>query len=188
VEVVIDQQGVPSSVKSATSLPDNVVQALAKWRFRPGRRKGAPVGYRVGILVPTHRKIGEMVGRMSRSWNFSREVNDTFAGAKDLDRSTAAHLDEDLTRSPSNRTARLTLPAYSRTASDLDALQIRLRQLLWFAPNQPKHEVLAGPFATEAGRGQRRPGTPAKFSQRHVSSPPTAPPNLGCMHGCGQNR
>jgi hypothetical protein len=35
-EVVIDQQGVPSSVKSATSLPDNVVQALAKWRFRPG--------------------------------------------------------------------------------------------------------------------------------------------------------
>jgi hypothetical protein len=98
--------------------------------------------------VPTHRKIGELVGRMSRSWNFSREVNDTFAGAKDLDRSTAAHLDEDLTRSPSNRTARLTLPAYSRTASDLDALQIRLRQLLWFASNQPKHEVLAGPFAS----------------------------------------
>jgi hypothetical protein len=50
VEVVIDQQGVPFSVKSATSLPDNVVQALAKWRFRPGRRNGAPVGYRVGCL------------------------------------------------------------------------------------------------------------------------------------------
>src|SRR6516165_1930274 len=89
-----------------------------------------------------------MVGRLSRSWTFSKEVNDTFAGAKDLDVSTAAHLDEDLTRSPSNLTARLTLLAYSRTASDLDALQIRLRQLLWFASNQPKHEVLAGPFAS----------------------------------------
>ena len=27
-------------------------------------------------------------------------------------------------------------------------MQIRLRQLLWFASNQPKHEVLAGPFAS----------------------------------------
>lgn len=62
VEVVIDQQGVPFSVKSATSLPDNVVQALAKWRFRPARGNGAPVGYRVGILVPIHREIGEMIG------------------------------------------------------------------------------------------------------------------------------
>ena len=85
---------------------------------------------------------------MSRLWTFSKEVNDAFAGAKDLDVSSAAHLDEDLTRSPSNLTARLTLLAYSRTASDLDALQIRLRQLLWFASNQPKHEVLAGPFAS----------------------------------------
>jgi hypothetical protein len=79
VEVVIDQQRVPFSVKSAPSPPDNVVQALAKWRFRLGRRNGAPVGYRVGILVPIRREIGEMIGRMSRSWNFSREVNDAFA-------------------------------------------------------------------------------------------------------------
>jgi hypothetical protein len=93
VEMVIDQQGVPFSVKSATSLPDNVVQALAKWRFRPARRNGAPVGYRVGIPVSIHRRIREQF-------------------------------------------------------RNLDALQIRLLQLLWFASNQPKHEVWAGPLAS----------------------------------------
>lgn len=84
---------------------------------------------------------------MSRSWNFSREVNDAFAGAKDLDRSTAAHLDEDLTTSPSNLTARLTLLAYSRTASESRCLANSLLQLLWFASNQAQHEVWAGCLA-----------------------------------------
>ena len=31
---------------------------------------------------------------------------------------------------------------------NLDKLQIRLLQLLWFASNQPKHEVWAGPLAS----------------------------------------
>ena len=72
--------------------------------------------------MPIHREIGEMVGRMSRSWTFSKEVNDAFAGAKDLDVSSAAHLDEDLTRSPSNLIARLTLLAYSRRPSESPSL------------------------------------------------------------------
>jgi TonB family protein len=148
VEVVIDQQGVPFSLKSATSLPDTVVEALAKWRYRPARRNGVPVGYRLTILVPIHRPIEEMVSRMSRSWSFSRDMNAAFAAGRDLDSSKTARLEKDLTRNPADLNARLTLLAYSRMASDPVAAQIRLRQLLWFASNEPKHEVLAGPFAS----------------------------------------
>ncbi len=155
VDVVVDQQGFPFSVKSVTSLPDNVVQALSNWRFRPARRNGDPVGYMVRILVPIHRPIEEMVGRASRSWNFSKEVNDVFAAAKDVDSSAAARLQENLAANPDNLSARLELLAYSRTATDPGIASIRLRQLLWFAANQPKHEILGAPFATP------NPRTPA---------------------------
>ncbi|MGA2715281.1 MAG: hypothetical protein ABSG41_19445 [Bryobacteraceae bacterium] len=35
VEMVIDREGNPFSLKATSSLPDNVVEALSRWRFRP---------------------------------------------------------------------------------------------------------------------------------------------------------
>ena len=148
VELTIDQQGVPFALKSATSLPDSVVQALAKWRFRPAKQNGVPVGFRVPILVPVHRPIAEMVGRMTRSWYFSKEVNDAFAATKDIDSAKAAGLEDDLKSFPANLRDRMMLLAYARSGSGPEMLQTELRQLLWFAANDPKHEVLAGPFAS----------------------------------------
>jgi hypothetical protein len=37
-----------------------------------------------------HREIGEMIGRMSRSWNFSREVNDSDKKPLESDRTSDA--------------------------------------------------------------------------------------------------
>ena len=38
VQMIVDERGNPFALNSTTSLPDNVVQALAKWRFRPGMK------------------------------------------------------------------------------------------------------------------------------------------------------
>jgi hypothetical protein len=148
VEMVVDTQGVPFSLRSSASLPDNVVQALAKWRFRPARRNGVAVAYRVTIRVPIHRPMEEMAGRTRRSWSPSKELSDAFAAAKDLDAAKASQLEQSLLRGPFNPPAHLTLLRYSATATDAGAGPMRLRQLLWFVKNQPDSEVLDGPLAT----------------------------------------
>jgi hypothetical protein len=40
VEMVVDAKGIPFSLSNTSGLPDNVVQALAQWRFRPGEKDG----------------------------------------------------------------------------------------------------------------------------------------------------
>jgi hypothetical protein len=145
VEMVVNQEGIPFSLKSATGLTDNVVQALAKWRFRPARKNGAFVASAVTIFVPIHRPIEVMMGRMVRFWSTSKDMMEAFAAAKDLDVGKAAKLEEDLTGNPENLKARLTLLAYATAAPSSEATQMRLRQILWLAKNMPKAEILGTP-------------------------------------------
>jgi TonB family protein len=147
VEMVIDQQGVPFSLTSVTSLPDHIVEALMAWRYRPARKNGAVTAFRIPILVPIHRPVQDMIGRMSRSWGSSKDANDAFRAAKTLDAAGAARLEEELAANPENLNARMTLLAYN--ASDAPgALSMRLRQIAWFANRDLKANILGSPLAS----------------------------------------
>lgn len=66
VKLVIDEHGDLFSLQSATSLPDNVVQALSKWKFRPGTQNGKPVAFTVPIALSIRRSADEIVKLTSR--------------------------------------------------------------------------------------------------------------------------
>ena len=145
VEIIIDTEGVPFSLKSLTSLPDNVVEAISKWRFRPAKNNGTAVGYRLPTLIPIHRLAEDLQTR--RSQNRLKEIDDAFVGAKQLDAAAAARLEQQLISNPNDVGVRLTLLAFARMGADEETRQMRLRQILWFAANRPDHDVLAAPYA-----------------------------------------
>ena len=150
VSLVIDQEGAPFSVKSTTSLPDNVVQAFSKWRFRPARKNGAAAASMVTVLVPIHRPVEERIASMRRLWSRPKEIDDAFAAAKGLDEAGASRLEEGLKSGPGDELARLELLAYAAAAPGPNASRIRLEQALWFAKNNPQSDVLSAPYGIPA--------------------------------------
>ena len=148
VQVIVDPQGIPLSLISNTGLPDYVVQALSQWRFRPAPKSKTGAGYAVTVRLPIRRPVGDMIGGMGRFWHASRKaVDDAFAAAKDLDETRAAALEKDLAANPDNLNARLSLLAFAAAASGPDAVQLRLRQILWLAKNMPGAQVLGAPLS-----------------------------------------
>jgi len=149
VEVVIDEQGIPFALKSATGIPDNVVQALSAWRFHPARMNGKAAASAVAVLIPIHRSM-DRASAMARSSRSSKELSDAFTAAKDLNEEKAVRLEEDFRDDISNVTSHLTLLVYLRSLHGEAASQMRLRQILWLAENYPTSEALGAPYAVPA--------------------------------------
>ena len=148
VEIVIDQQGAPFSLKSMTSLPDNVVRAMSKWRFRPAKKNGTAVGYRLSVVMPIRRPVHKIGQTRSQKLARGKEMTDAFAAAKDLNLTDAVGMEQQLSPRADNVSAHLTLLAFSRAGTDESTKQMRLRQILWLSINHPGHDVLAAPYAT----------------------------------------
>jgi TonB family protein len=151
VQLIVDPHGVPFSVISAPGLPDNVVQALSKWRFHSDRGSAAAAGRSVTIRIPIRRTIGEAIEGVGRFWHPSRRaVDGAFASAKDLDDARAATLEQDLASvpaaAPEALNGRLSLLAYATSSAAPDSVQMRLRQLLWLAKNMPTAQILGAPL------------------------------------------
>jgi len=148
VKLVIDEHGDLFSLQSATSLPDNVVQALSKWKFRPGTQNGKPVAFTVPIALSIRRSADEMVKLTSRPsltddgpWPAAVQE-----GLK-LTPENAAKLERKLKDTPDSAPSRAALITYASRKIEIEkaAKQLQVQQISWFVLLQPDAAPLANP-------------------------------------------
>jgi TonB family protein len=150
VKLVVDERGDLYSVDSVTSLPDNVVQALSKWKFRPGTKDGKPVAITVTTSIPVRRPANELVQRAMRPWvkdELDGQAPDQ-AGLK-LTADAALRLEQKLKDSADSAASRATLLRYAarKVGIDKTAPQLQSRQVSWFVRNRPGTALLVSPPA-----------------------------------------
>ena len=152
-EMVVDAEGVPYSLKGA--LPDNVVIALSKWRFQPGKKDGRPAAFGLVIKVPVRRTINPDVERSygqygrNPSFLFSKELNDAVKSGAELDAAGAAEILKSLAAAPENINARAALLAYwanAKLAKTEELRKARLEQIVWLVQNAPESVLWASPL------------------------------------------
>jgi hypothetical protein len=159
VELIVDARGVPFSVVSSGGLPDNVVEALEKWKFNPGKKDGKDVPFSVVLNLPIRNALTPAsVRQMRRRWFApTRELDDAIRKGFRIDEATVGDATRSLTADPQNLNARATLLAYSSTASGgvgmADQWKARAEQIAWLAENQPAAPVLGSPLSTLACDG-----------------------------------
>lgn len=150
VKLVVDQRGDIYSLDSFTGLPDNVVQALFKWKFRPGTKDGKPVAITLTTSIPVRRPVNQLVQRAIRpSLADEREVDAGIQVGLKLTPEGAAKLEQklkDIADSAASRAALLTY-ASKRIEVDKTAKQLQVQQISWFLRNQPGTGVLVSPSA-----------------------------------------
>jgi hypothetical protein len=153
VEMVIDPHGVPYSLSANSGLPDNVVEALARWRFRPGKKDGKDAAFAIVLKVPVRRELTAATQRATRRrWSPpSVELNDAIKRGRALDARDLPDIERALQADPQNASARATLLAYTATlpatAETQEARKIRADQIVWLTQNQPASPILGSPLA-----------------------------------------
>jgi hypothetical protein len=167
VHMGIGPDGAPFDLNAVAPLPDNVVRALAQWRFQPGTRGGQPVAYSIGLNVRVHRPITRAVeSSLRRRWPaMDKEVKDAMQAGKALDAAGAAQLERGLAGNPASLRDRIALLAYFASepaaANSDETRKARADQIAWLVENSPDAAVLdsplalinaaAGPLADQAG-------------------------------------
>ena len=152
VRMTVAPDGTPWDLNAVAPLPDNVVRALAQWRFDPGTHDGQPVAFTVGLNVPVRRPITHALElSLRRRWStWNKEINDAIKAGAALDAAGAAQLEQGLAESPASLPARISLLTYFAKASgsaNADAVKSRADQIAWLAENLPDSPILASPFA-----------------------------------------
>ncbi|HYL78386.1 MAG TPA: energy transducer TonB [Bryobacteraceae bacterium] len=160
VEMIVDQEGVPFSLSAeprgvsppaVSSLPDNVVEALSKWRFRPEKKNGQNIAFSILLTVPVRRAIGRWPERAFRQrWRAAKESMDAIKAAKELDAASATRLAQRIDADPSDANARATMLVYLAGAKGGDAGEVRktrLQNILWLVQNHPDLDILGGPYS-----------------------------------------
>jgi len=150
VKLVLDERGDLYSLDSMMGLPDNVVQALAKWKFRPATREGKPTAITISISIPVRRAANELVQLASRpsAPDGLDQQPTTEAGLK-LTPDSAAKLAQKLKESANSAPSRGALLTYASRRIEIDktAKQLQAEQISWFVRNQPGAGLLSGPAA-----------------------------------------
>ena len=149
VDLTVDADGIPYSLKG--TVPDNVVMALSKWRFQPGKKDGRAAAFSVSIRVPVRRTINPDVEfTYGRRWTFfAKELTDAFKSGAELDAAGAAQIRQNLAADPKNINARATLLAYYATAMSANSEELRkgrLEQIVWLVQNAPESALWASPL------------------------------------------
>lgn len=161
VEMVVDAQGIPYSLKGA--LPDNVVIALSKWRFQPGKKDGHPAAFGLLIKVPVRHTINPDIestyGQYGQNHSFllSKELNIAIKAGAELDAAGAAEVLKSLEAAPENINARATLLAYyayGKLPKTQELRQARLEQIAWLVQNAPESALWASPLLQINAQGE----------------------------------
>ncbi len=154
VDMVIDSHGIPFSLEAAgSSLPNNVVEALALWVYEPATEGGKAVSFSVRLVVPVRRAITAQLARaFQRSWGGrANELQEQIKAGSRLDAAGAGKLENRLKSSPDDVGARSRLLAcYAGEAGGLNAPELvkaRARHIAWLVANHPDAEILGGPLA-----------------------------------------
>ena len=150
VKLVLDERGDLYSLDSMMGLSDNVVGALAKWKFRPGSKDGKPVAITVSIGIPVRIAANELVRRAIRpSVPDELDQQPTSETASKLTPESAAKLEQKLKNTADSAPSRAALLIYASRRIELDKTAKRLQtaQISWFVRNQPGTGLLSGPAA-----------------------------------------
>jgi TonB family protein len=153
VEMVVDAKGVPFSLSSTSGLPDNVVQALAQWRFRPGKKDGKNETFVMKYNVPIRDAWTPASVRATRRRWFAptKELKEAIEKGYALDASEFPALKQTLEASPQDANVRATLFSYSSTrqtdTQPDESAKTRTALLSWLIENQPSAPLLGSPLA-----------------------------------------
>ena len=148
VQMVVDERGNPFALTSTSSLPDNVVQALSKWRFRPGTKNRSYTSFTLVVNVPVRRPLSDYLQSAGRpsylTDGLSQVPKDTRAR---LTPATAAEIEKKLKDNGESVDVRTELLAFAANRNDPDAVEMRARQISWLVQHRPGSRVLGTPNA-----------------------------------------
>ena len=147
VQLSIDEEGVPFALQSTLQLPDNVVRAIRRWRFEPARQGNRAVAVAVSAAVPVRRPLSEATS-LRRRWTSTKEINDSYQTAKDLDEAGLAAFEQKIAQNPADLTSRLVVVRYTMRHDSAANAALRLHHIRWFAEINPGFELLGSPAAT----------------------------------------
>ena len=148
VEMTVDADGAVAALKSSTGLPDNVVQALRRWRFTPGAKNGKREWFAMNVIVPLKRPIDQYLRSSEAPHSPDQRVPaNTYRNAAALDAEKAASVERKLKDDAESADARMELLIYAASKPDAASLAMRNRQLAWLVRNRPDAEILGSPGA-----------------------------------------
>lgn len=158
VQMTLDAKGVPFALNSSIGLPDNVVEALSLWRYRPYKKDGRDVPCSFTIKLPIRRAITPFLERhIRRAWTPADErVREAVAKGKQLTAGEAAQLEQDLPKAEALDHSRTSLLIYyAKALPDAAAARAaRARLIAWLIENYADDEILGSPAAIINASGE----------------------------------
>lgn len=150
VSITVDSFGNVSALESRTGLPDAVVRALAKWKFRPGTSDGRPTQFVVRVEVPVRRPVNQYLNSSTRPSTEVLLAYDKAVPADQLNPEKARAIESRLKDGLSSVTQRAELIRYAASGSDPDGEARRGRPVIWMIRNAPMHSAMMTPEARTA--------------------------------------
>ena len=151
VTMVIDDHGVPFSLSAGGTLPDNVIDALSQWRYRPAKKNGESVPFSLSLVVPvrTSWDVSNARSLRRRSYFISQTVDKALHSGTGLDADSAERLEQSLPTQLNNIDLRAQLLLFSiesAAANAKDAADRRARHIEFLVRNLPAEPILAMPI------------------------------------------
>ncbi|MEO8100697.1 MAG: energy transducer TonB [Acidobacteriota bacterium] len=172
VQMDVFPDGSPFSIESLDdALPDSVVRALMKYRF-----KSSPKGMRVTVSIPVRRITESYDGGEPWSLGMPDEL-----GGKTLTLETAAEFERSLKPTKESVLDRTALLIFVSARDDEASQAIRARQVLWLVQNAPEAEVLRSARAWIAKKDN--PAAYARIQQLWKDTVNANPANIRVLHG-----
>jgi Gram-negative bacterial TonB protein C-terminal len=158
VQITLDAAGIPFALSSSVGLPDNVVEALGQWRYRPYKKNGHNVPCSFSIKLPVRRPITPFIERHIRpAWAPKDEqVSNAVDRGRQLTAEEAAQLERNLPQAEAldNRRTAL-LIYYAEGLPDASkASRARGQLITWLIENYPEDEILGSPAAIINASGE----------------------------------
>ena len=154
VEMDVTPKGEPFALfaKSGGAIPDNVVRALAQWRFKPSQ------GFRTVLTVPIRVKLTPSLEHAQHPlWHAPTPLFNATKAAADLDADKAAQLLANLPHGEEPDNVRATLLTYYATkgATDIEtARKVRRDLITWLIHTYPQDAILASSYGIVNASGE----------------------------------
>ncbi|HEY4362544.1 MAG TPA: energy transducer TonB [Bryobacteraceae bacterium] len=133
--------GTPVALSSDVGIPDNVVRALAKWKFRGGDF--------ATLTVPVRRSITPALLESFRyTWKpATQDLEDSLKAGSALTPAQASALEEKVSKNALDTFSRASLLAFAAQTGGEQARKLREDQLAWLVPHSPDDDLLGSPLA-----------------------------------------
>jgi TonB family protein len=153
ITLVIDDQGIPLSLSPTSSLSDNIISAISRWRFRSGKKDGANVPSSMTLMYPVRTLLDAAHERtvQRRPSYLTKDLAKAMESGTGLDSGQAEVLEQNLATDAKSVEARSNLLIYSTetaATNSKDAAERRARQIEFLVQNLPEERVLANPLVT----------------------------------------